>query len=122
MNNDNIENLDLEETGKKAKREIAGNQENITYVNDCIRFITMSDGIRKLEKLNKYKDGTEAFVFKGWYGKYKTDEIHMFNDIIALLKESKLKEKEVSDIKYYIECVIKAGVMVESYLKNKNKK
>lgn len=115
MNNNNIEDLDLEETGKRTKREIAGNQENITNINDYIRFVTMSDGNRRLEKLNKYKDGTDGWVFEGWYG--SKDDGAMFRKIICLVRDNKLKEKIESDLQYYIKCFEDAKNEIINYFR-----
>lgn len=103
------------EIEKKEKRKVDGNQENITYINNYIRFITQSDGNRKLEKLNKYTDGTEDFVFEGWYG--RTDDSAMFRNVITLIRDNKLKEKETNDLKYYIQCFEEAKQEIINYFK-----
>lgn len=107
------ENIENEE--KKIKREIDGNQENITYINDYIRFITQSEGTRKLEKLNKYKDGTDNWVFSGWYG--SRDDTAMFRNAMALIRDNKLKERETNDLKYYIRCFEEAKEEITNYFR-----
>jgi len=107
--------INVEETNKRVKREITGNQENITNVNEYIRFVTMSDGNRRLEKLNKYKDGSEDFVFEGWYG--SKDDGAMFRRIICLVRDNKLKQKQVNDLQYYIKCFEEAKEEIINYFR-----
>lgn len=108
-----LEDMENEDIEKKSKREVAGNQENITNINNYIRFVTMSDGNRRLERLKKYTDGTESFIFEGWYG--NRDDSAMFRNVIALIRDNKLKEQQVSDLKYYIKCFEEAKNEIINY-------
>jgi hypothetical protein len=114
--NDFEEDSDSETSTKKIrkeKREPLDNSEQITIINNFIRFVTKSDGCRSLQKLVKYTDGTEEWIHNGWFG-YK-DDGSMFRVVIQLIRDMKLKEKEVSDLKYYIKCFKDAKKEVQEY-------
>lgn len=120
--NENMEKeleLDVEETvetnGKKAKRELADNRQNITNINDYIRFVTHGDGNRELQKLHKYTDGSEEWIRDGWYG--SKDDGAMFRNIISMVRDNKLKEKQISDLKYYIKCFDDAKSEITKYFR-----
>lgn len=106
--NDNVEEID-----KKEKRQIADNTTSCTNVNDYIRFITYSDNQMKLEYKNNYTDGTSNWIFEGWY----TNEYSLIKNIIKLVKNKKLKLKEESDLKYFLQCYKDAKNEILSFFK-----
>ena len=115
MEDVNVNEVEENTDKKKVKRELAENRQNITIINEYIRFVTMSDGNRSLQKLHKYTDGSEDWVHDGWHG-YKNDG-SLFRNIIDMIRDSKLKQKEVSDLKYYIKCWEDAKKEVTEYFR-----
>lgn len=98
--------------GEKAKEPV-DNQKNITYINDYIRFTTMSDDTMMLEVKNDYTDGSYSWGFKGYYG----SSGHLMLGAMKQIKNKRLMKQKISDMEYYVECARKAEEEVFDFFK-----
>jgi hypothetical protein len=61
------ENEELETTEKVTRKKPIV-EEKIIQINDNFRYIIHTDDNLQLQRKRKYDDGSEDFVFYGWYG------------------------------------------------------
>jgi hypothetical protein len=64
------EELELgnDETTEKVARKKPIVEEKIITINDNFRYIIHTDDNLQLQRKKKYDDGTEDYVFYGWFG------------------------------------------------------
>jgi hypothetical protein len=60
--------LGTDETTEKVARKKSLIEEKIIQINDNFRYIIHTDDNLQLQRKKKYDDGTEDFVFYGWFG------------------------------------------------------
>jgi len=105
---------EVETEGVKEKKKVKGNQKNITYINDYLRFITtMHNNEMTLQYKKEYDDGSEVWVFDGYFH----SDTSLMNAALPRLKNNRLKKKETSDMEYYIKCYKEAHDEIRKFFK-----
>jgi len=98
----------------REKKKVKGNQKNITYINDYLRFTTtMHDNEMTLEYKKEYDDGSIKWVHDGYF----YSDISLVKAALPRLKNNRLKKKEISDMEHYIKCYKEAHDEIRKFFK-----